>query len=212
VRAFLDGDATRALEDGIRAVEQASCAEVVIAVRRRSAAHLHANVLAGAIGLLAALAYMLYGSHTFGLASFLVDPIIAAVLVGAAVELFPAFTRLVTPRSVRHAAVLRGARATFVERGVHLTRGRTGILVYVSLVEAQAEVVVDGGVATAWPDESRARLAAAVTAAIPGGGMAVGKAIAAVAPALGQALPRAADDVNELPDAVDIRPKRRWRS
>jgi putative membrane protein len=204
VTSFTGGDATRALEAAIKSIETRSSAEVVIAVRRQSARHLHAHVIAGGVAMFVALAYMLFGRHPFALTSILVDPFVVGLAAGAAVELVPAFKRLVTSRRALRRAVERAARATFLERGVHLTRGRTGVLVYVSLVEAEAGLIADGQVEVAWPAEARDRLRAALTAAVPTGGVAFAAVLAGAADDLATVLPRATDDVNELPDALDV--------
>jgi putative membrane protein len=210
MRGFLDGDAPRALEDAIRGIEASSAAEVVVAIRRQSALWLHAHVIVGAAAAIAALGYMLFGAHAFALTSILIDPFVVGAVIGAAVELWPAGKRLLTPQRIRRGAVDRAARATFVERGVHHTRGRTGILIYLSLAERDAAVVADAMVAATWPSEAQARCRAALIDAIARGGPAVAAVIAGLAGELGTALPRAHDDVNELSDAVDVktRPRR----
>ena len=124
-------------------------------------------------------------------------------LAGAVVELLPAVKRALTPRAMRQREVLRAARATFVERGVHRTRDRSGVLVYISWLEREVELVVDTGVERALPGEVRNDAVRSLTAAISGGGAAVARQLERFAPALAAAMPRRDDDVNELPDAID---------
>ena len=200
---FLDAAARAAFEQAIAAIERASAVEVVIAVRRRSAAYLHANVVVGGVTALAGLAVMLFGEHVFALTSILVDPFVVGALAGAAVELLPGVKRLLTPAAMRHRAVLRAARATFVERGVHNTRERSGLLVYLSWLEHQAVIVADSGLGRALLGEAHAHAEQALTAAMTAGGAAIARELERLAPTLAAAMPRRDDDINELPDVID---------
>ena len=200
---FLDAAARTAFSRAIEAIEQASAAEVVVAVRRRSAVYLHANVAIGAAVAVAGLAAMLFSAHVFALTSILIDPFVVGGVAGAVVELLPAVKRLLSPRAMRQREVLRAARATFVERGVHRTRDRSGILVYISWLEREVAVIGDAGIERALPAEIHADAVRSLTAAISGGGAAVARQLERFAPALAAAMPRRDDDVNELLDAID---------
>jgi putative membrane protein len=200
---FLDATARTAFTRAIEAIEQGSAAEVVVAVRRRSAPYLHANVAIGVAVAVAGQAAMLFSDHVFALTSILVDPFVVGAIAGAVTELLPAVKRLLSPRAMRRREVLRAARAAFVERGVHCTRDRSGILVYISWLEREVAVVVDAGIERALPAEIHADAVRSLTAAISGGGAAVARQLERFAPALASAMPRRDDDVNELPDAID---------
>lgn len=200
---FLDADARTAFTRAIEDIERASATEVVVAVRRRSASYLHANIALGAAAAFAGLAAMLFSAHEFSLPSILIDPFVVGGVAGALAELLPGVKRVLTPHAMRQRHVLRAARATFVERGIHRTRDRSGLLVYVSWLEGEVALVADTGVERAMSGSARADAARALTAAFPAGGAAVARALAELAPALAAALPRRTDDVNELPDAID---------
>jgi len=200
---FLDDAARAAFAHAVETVENASAVEVVVAVRRRSAAYRQINVAIGAAVAFAGLAATLFSSHVFGLASILVDPFVLGIAAGALVELVPHAKRVLTPRAARHAQVTRAARATFVERGVHATTGRSGILVYISWLERDIALVADLGLARALPVGVLAAAEAKLTAAMPKGGAEVARALEALAPVMARAMPHRDDDVNELPDAID---------
>lgn len=200
---FLDDDARRAFKQAIETIEGASAAEVVVAVRRRSGAYRHVNVAIGAALAFAGLAVMLYGAHPFALSSILVDPFVVALLAAAAVDLVPELKRALTPAAVQRAHVGRAARAFFVDHGVHNTTGRSGLLVYISWLERRVALVADSGLAHAVAAGVLPRAEAELTAAMRGGGAAVARALEALAPELGRAMPHRADDVNELPDDID---------
>jgi putative membrane protein len=204
-KGFLADGADLALRDAIKTVEQASAAEVVIAVRARAQRWVHVHVLFGVVTAFAALGFMLWSAHPFGLVSIWIDPFVAGVLAAAAVQILPMAQRGLTPRRARRRAVRRAAMIAFHERGVRRTTGRTGLLVYVALTERMAVVVPDDGVVEAAPAADWRAATAAIDAAVARGGKATAAAIAALADVLGPCLPCSPDDVNELPDDIDDR-------
>jgi putative membrane protein len=200
---FLDHEARAAFKQAIEAIENASSVEIVVAVRRRSSGYFHANLIFGGIVTFAALAAMLFLDQAFGLVSILVDPFLVGALAAAAVELLPGVKRLLTPSSVRRREVRNAARAAFVERGVHNTMDRSGILVYVSWLEQQIALVADSGVLNAFTVEAVEAAERDINDSMSNGGVAVARTLESYKTRLGVVLPRRAEDINELPDAID---------
>ena len=84
------------------------------------------------------------------------------------------------------------------------TRGRTGVLIYLSVLEHRAEIVADQAIATqvepeVW-GEAMEVLIEEVKAGRPGQGMAL--AVAKVGDVLERCLPKTLGDSNELPDRL----------
>jgi len=200
---FLDADARKAFARAVETIENASAVEVVIAIRQRSATYRHANALVGAVVAFAGLAAMLFSDHAFGLASILVDPFVVGGLAGLVVELLPQIKRGLTGKARLRGEVLRAARATFVERGVHATTGRSGVLVYISWLEQDIALVPDLGLAAVLPDGALAEAEAKLRPLLRAGGAAVAKELEQLAAMMAAAMPHQDDDVNELPDAID---------
>jgi putative membrane protein len=202
-RPFLDEGTKAELLAAVRAVEARSAAEVVVAVRERSGSYLQADLIAGIVAANLVLFYQLFSPWEFSLPMIQVAPTAIGVLVGLATSITPRARRALTPPRTREAIVGTAARATFVEKGVAGTRDRTGILVYVAVLERTAEVVADIGVTRAVPADRWAAAAARVKeAARDGDALAVAAAVVALGEVLGPALPRTTDDVNELADEV----------
>ncbi len=200
---FLDEPARAAFSKAIKAIEDASAIEVVIAVRRKSAGYRHANAIVGVVAAFAGLAAMLFADYAFSIPSILIDPFGAGALAAGLVEIAPAIKRVLTPVRIRDREVRRAARAAFVERGVHNTRDRSGVLVYVSWLEQRAVLVADSGLDRVLPAEALAKVESALTAAIGRGGAAVAQELETVLAKIAPGMPRRADDLNELPDAID---------
>lgn len=64
------------------------------------------------------------------------------VLAYLLVQVAPIKARL-TPRSLRRAAVHRAAVENFLAHGIHVTRERTGVLIFLSIGDHVAEIVAD---------------------------------------------------------------------
>lgn len=58
----------------------------------------------------------------------------------------PAVLRLLTPASLKRAAVHRAAVESFLSHGIHVTDARTGVLIFLSLGDHVAEIVADEGI------------------------------------------------------------------
>ncbi len=109
-----------------------------------------------------------------------------------------------TPGATRSRRVRRRAVDLFRASAERRTTGRTGILLYLSLLEHRAEIVADEAIHSKveleiW-GEAMTVLIAEVKAGRPGAGMAA--AVERIGIVLAQHLPRSHDDTNELPDRL----------
>lgn len=109
-----------------------------------------------------------------------------------------------TPTPIRHARVRARAVTCFRVGAERRTRGRTGILIYLSLAEHRAEIVADQSIASKVPAEVWGDAMAAMLAELKTGRLADGliAAVERVGAVLAQHFPRADDDRNELPDRL----------
>lgn len=111
---------------------------------------------------------------------------------------------LMTPRATKARRVRRRAILLFRTAAEARTRGRTGVLIYLSLDEHRAEIVADRAIndkvaPEAWGD-AMAALIDAIRAGQPGEGLA--QAVRQVGAVLAAHFPREQDDINELPDRL----------
>ena len=129
----------------------------------------------------------------------------AAVFMAAALVVsFGPVRRLLTPKSLKRDRAHRAAMEQFLAKGMHLTAGRTGVLIYASLGDRQAEVIADEGIyAKVKPEvweQAVARLTEGLREGRPGDGF-VG-AIQLCGSVLAQHFPPGLADRNEIPDAL----------
>ncbi|HYE61007.1 MAG TPA: hypothetical protein VD997_03340 [Phycisphaerales bacterium] len=207
------------LHSAIAAAERGTSAEIVVVVATRSGRYDRAEDLFGLLLALAsvAIAWVLYQQFhetewtqgqelALGLIPVLV---LFAVwwMVGAALATrFPALARPFVPRLQFEAEVRRRGFEAFHLFRVGHTKGRSGVLIFVSLLEHMAWVDGDQQVNAVLPQETWENACKAVTAGSRRGELAVGlkEAVGLVGGALAQKFPRAADDRDELPNVVHL--------
>ena len=114
--------------------------------------------------------------------------------------------RLFTPRSHMRDEVARKARAMFFDSRIHHTAGATGMLIYVSLHERMAAMLADDAIIEKLGPDAIDELCRQLTASLRVGNIvtAISETLKAAGERIGAVLPRQADDVDELPDALVI--------
>jgi putative membrane protein len=164
----------------------------------------------------------LFGDWTASQAGALAEAAVRNALIGAiilqavlfaivaiVVALRPVRLAL-TPKSVKRHEVRRRAREIFQSKNLEATRGRTGVLIFVSLAERMAELIADEGIAAhvephVW-DRAMAALAEGLKRAEPGAGFAA--AVGLCGDELAKRFPAdPSDNPNQLPDAVVVLPR-----
>lgn len=203
-KPFLTDEAKKALTEAVREVEACTSAELVVAVRARSGFYLHADLIVGIAVALAALAFLLFSEREFGLLAFIVDTVVAGLLGGLIASRFPDLRRMLTRPAVRRRLAETAARSLFVEKRVHGTAGRTGFLLYVSVLEREAVFVTDVGLEPLAATDSWQKIIGAIEDGVRQGedGVRVAERVRAFASVCGPALPRTHDDVDELANEV----------
>lgn len=202
-RAFLEPAAKKRTTEAIRAIEAQTAVEVVVTVRRRAERHVAISALFGVACGALGFAVMWFSPRVYDVRTMPLDVLLATVLGAALCAGVPSLRRLFTPKRGRQRAAERAARSAFGALGVEKTRAQTGLLVYVALFERTAVLVPDGGI----PAPAVAGPLAAIGSALA---EAVAKldfeeflgALGRLGPECGAALPRRADDENELCDDV----------
>lgn len=202
---FLFTTETKAdVKAAVKFIESTTSAEIVVSVAARSGTYRDADFLVGFVASFFFVTLLAF----FAPESFPDWSLPLASLVGFALGVFASsqiwlLKSAISPRARKLDAVLAASRAYFVTNRLTRTKGRTAILVYVSAFERAVSIVPDLGVpetlskvlAEAHDGMSRA-LASQDSAQFV-------LALKSIAPALRDAMPRADDDENELPDAPD---------
>jgi putative membrane protein len=202
-RQFLEPAAKQRTADVIRAIETETAVEVVVAVRRAAAHHFGTSAAFGLACAAAAFGVMWFSPQAYDVRTMPLDAALAFAFGAAFTSSVASVRRLLTPARFRRASAEAAARVTFTALGIEKTRGRSGLLVYVPLFERTPVLVPDAGIPEALRSGALASLRAALATAVERADFeAFLSALARLGPACSAALPRQADDENELCDDV----------
>lgn len=199
---------SEAVGRAVREAERGTSAELIVVVAARSGSYLDVAGAVGAAGAMVALLIALFASTAF-------HPVVVAVEIPLAFGLgawlahrSPGVLRALIPATRAKAQVERAAASHFLAEAVHGTRARTGLLVYVSLLERRVVVVPDLGLAGRLPPAawSELRFSAVGDPARPRTQEDVLRGIAELGSILRGLVPADGSDVNESPDEPRIVP------
>lgn len=134
-----------AIERAVDEAERGTAAELIVVVAARSGSYLDAAGALGAGLAMLALLVALFAPSFFPPVAVAIDiPLVFALATWLA-HRTPALMRAVVPSTRTRRQVDRAAAEHFLAEAVHGTRGRTGLLVYVSLLEERVALVPDLG-------------------------------------------------------------------
>lgn len=146
-----DKDASERIANAVAEIERNTDAELVIVIRARSGSYRHADYLFGAIVALIGLLFALFSPFVIP-AFFVPIDVVVLFAIGAFVcSRTPGLRRLLTSKTFRAQAARQGAAAMFYEAGIANTKAENGLLIYLSLLEEQIEVIADRGILQAMP-------------------------------------------------------------
>jgi putative membrane protein len=187
------------IRQAVTAAEQKTSGEIVPVVVSASARYTEIELLGVVVGLgigtLAAAFYVNPWGHDF---------VYLWPMLGAGAGFFicriPWIKRRMVSRQRMDEAVLQRSLATFTAEGLHQTRDHTGILIFVSLLEHDVEVLADKGINEKVPQGPWNEVVRIVTAGLKSGqgGDAFCKAIERCGAILSEHFPRSPDDKDEL--------------
>jgi len=209
--SFTDAEQER-IRQAVQQAERVTTGEIVPMIVPASALYREAGYRTGLILALLALAFLLtieiywlsWGWHA-GNAGWLLLAVVASYGLGQCLGRVPMVVRLVTSRErIAHKVALRAEQA-FYKHGLQHTKGRTGILILVSMLERRVHILADKGINDHVPAGTWDGLVNGIIAGIRTGHAtdAICSAIAECGVLLAQVSPAdSRDNPNELPDTV----------
>ncbi|HEX4824745.1 MAG TPA: hypothetical protein VFV19_10545 [Candidatus Polarisedimenticolaceae bacterium] len=200
-----DREFSEAVERAVRAAERGTSAELIVVVASRSGSYLDTALTVGAAAATATLLVALFAPISLRPAAVAIEVPLAFVVAAWIAHRLPPLVRALIPaaRAKRH--VERAAAEHFLAEAVHGTSGRTGLLIYVSLLEERAAIVPDLGL--------QGRVPIALLRDVKWGATDLDRlrttddllrGIAALGAILRERLPAEGHDKNESPDAPRI--------
>lgn len=202
VSTLLSESDARLVEAAVARVEQHTAAELVVAVVPRSHDYWQGRVLlAVAWALAAGLVFLWLEPWREPALAILVQAAVGALAF--VVSGFRPVLRLLVPGNAAVQAAQARAFQLFAERGLHGTRGRTALLIFVSELERRVIMLGDHSIDAALGQLGWQRYVEQLVVRIRSGQACAGlvELLEQLQPQLAAVAPRAADDVNELPDA-----------
>jgi putative membrane protein len=190
--------------EAIRAAESKTAGEIFCVITRASSGYRLVPVAwAALIALVVPLPLICLTSWPAGLIYMTQLVVFLAVM---AILSLPAVRFRVVPRRAMHSRAHAEARRQFLAHGLHLTRERTGVLIFASVAEHYAEIVADAGInekvtQKVWEDAVTA-MVTAIGDGRPGDGFIA--AVERCGAVLAQHFPPGTIDRDELPNKLVV--------
>jgi len=202
VEELLRDEALRSIESAVRTAEARTSGEIVPLVVDRSDSYATIRGAWAAFAAFASGIAMLYTPLD-------VIPWLPVVQAAAFVLVYLGagqrdVLRALVPAAIRDASTQRAACLAFVEQGLTNTRDRTGVLLFVSLLEHRVIVLADRGIDSRVEPGTWDGVVERIVSGIRERHAEVGlcEAIETCGRVLAERFPRGADDVNELEDRL----------
>jgi putative membrane protein len=135
-----------ATERAVGEAEAITDAEIIVVASSRSGSYRDLAFGAAFVLTEGALAFLLFSPWSFSPVFIPVDLLIVAALASWVIDRSPALLTRLATRKRKERQVASSAAAAFHEEAVDGTRGRTGVLVYVSALEDRVVVLPDAGI------------------------------------------------------------------
>lgn len=198
-RGVLTPEEVKSVSEAVHRVEDTTRGEVVPVVVR-SSTPLRGALVSSVLFFVALFGFLeLTYFSQYQPWSFLLS-LVVAIVVGLWVGRFPAVQRLLLPEPDELKAVHERAELEFYRLGIDKTQEKTGILVFVSLLEHKVVILADEGIAALLPNETWTHIVQDLVREIRAGRLGPGltRAIEACGHHLAHRFPLQEKPVNEL--------------
>jgi putative membrane protein len=192
------------ITEAIGAAERNTSGEIVVVVANASGGYFSYALV------WAALAALLVPWPLIYFTTWPVEHIYLAQLgvfaIGALLSQWEALRFAIVPKVIKRSRAHRKAVEQFLAQNLHTTRGRTGVLIFVSFAERYAEVIADDGIFRKVPQETWEQVVDKLTENIGRGARTEGflAAIGSCGRILAAHFPPGAADQNELPNHLIV--------
>ena len=150
--ALISDDDKARIAEAIAAAERNTSGEIVAVIAAESGSYLHVPFLWAALVALAVPWPFVFWTWWPIQHIYLLQLAVFAALV--VILMYPPLRLALVPRSVKHARAHRRAVEQFLAQNLHTTRGRTGVLIFVSVAERFAEILADAAIHQKVPEDT----------------------------------------------------------
>jgi putative membrane protein len=194
------------IADAIAEVEKRTNAELVTVLAAHSGDYGHHAIAVAAIVALLLSVPLAWWPLAWWQSSIVVVLSVQLALFCILIALFriPAIGQRIIPRHIGHWHASNMARRQFLEQGLHHTKGETGLLIFVSEAERYVEILADRGVSAHVDDVRWQSIVDRFVDNVKRNRVVPGfvEAIAECGDVLADAVPKLADNPNELPNRL----------
>ena len=134
------------IEKAIESAESRCDGEIIVAFAEMSGPYKDRRLILSLIAMIATVSCIIFSSVVFSRMSLLVNGAVSFVLVYGLSYVFPTMLGLVTSPDRRFRQVRSCAELVWYREGVSLTKRRTGIFMYLSLLEKESVLLCDTGI------------------------------------------------------------------
>lgn len=192
------------IEEAINRAEKKTSGEIIVVVATASAGYFaYALMWAALLALLVPwpLIYL-----TNWPVEFIYLAQLGVFLLGALLMQWVPLRSAIVPNSIKRARAHQKAVEQFLAQNLHTTKGRTGVLIYVSFAERYAEVIADEGIYKKVPQDTWNSVVETLTTHLGRGARFEGfvTAIDACGKILAKHFPPGRIDQNELPNHLIV--------
>ena len=191
------------IKEAIKSVELKTSGEIVPVILKQSdlypAAHFRLALIMGIF-----FSLVLYYTYDFSDPFALIWIQAPGILMGYIVAYIPSVKRLLTSKAEMQEEVYQRSLEVFYENNVSMTRDRTGIMIFISLLERKVSVLADCGINEVVSKDYWNELVQVLTSDISKGEMIQGvvKSINTCGSKLVESFPIKEDDTNEVVDEL----------
>lgn len=194
------------LYEGVKKIEDNSQAEAVVMIKHSSGKYLSYSLAVAGGVFIVMMVYFMVSPIEYNPYSMLVYAALLSVLTVLAFSFFPELYRLVVPKKIRYKNVEIHARAIFQKAQMYKTIENTAFLVYYSLLEKRAVFLADFGITLLMKEQEEQEINKMFNDALDSDNPkeAILTCLDKLIPIMKKYLPHRDDDINELPDDLDI--------
>ncbi len=203
MRAFLSDPDRERIAEAIEAAERRTSGELVTVIAAAADDYRYLPLLWPALlALLLPAVVLTLWPETDAWPLYLIQA--ATFIVLALIAQLPPVRLALVPAAIKRRRARRLAREQFFDLGLHRTRGRTGVLIFVAVAEHYVEIIADAGIDALVPPGTWEKAVAEFVLRVRSGRIAEGflAAIGEVGDRLAEHFPRSADDLDELPSRL----------
>lgn len=194
------------LHTAVAEIEKESDAEIVALIYSHSNGYREIALFVAAIVTYLVYSFLMFTPSLITDFTLYVAPILVFIGVYFLVDKVKPIKRRLIPTKTKHKSAEIYARALFQKAGIHHTERNTGVLIFISLLEKSVQIIPDRGIQNAINAEDWGRIQTYFDAIFEADDIESGivAALSQAKPIFALNVPILPDDINELPDYLEI--------